>query len=215
MTQWFMDFDETLVVGPVTWALETVLPAMIRENNLPLDQARLDAAVLVGQQQAASGMGDMAILDILFTEMNWPHSLQKQLISNVFDHYVPSMFDDTLAFLERIGGVYVLSNNDHAPDVAMQLGLMPYIKVFFTPKICGVKTGKPKRDIWDFIRAAQNVEGAILVGDDPWSDGAFADACGIDCIILDRRDRFAHLTQYRRVRSLAAIPDASAGDALK
>ena len=66
MTQWFLDFDETLVVGPATWALESILPAMIREQSLPLNQARLDAAVLRGQEQAASGMGDMAILDILF-----------------------------------------------------------------------------------------------------------------------------------------------------
>jgi len=215
MTQWFLDFDDTLVVGPVTWALETVLPAMIRENNLSLDQAQLDASLLLGQEQAASGMGDMEILDVLFSEMGWPHSLKQQLITEVFDHYIPALFGDTLPFLQRMGSIYVLSNNNHAPDIAAHLGMTPYIKGFFTPKLCGVMVGKPDRALWDFVSDAYDVEGAILVGDDPWSDGTFADECGIDCILVDRLNRFAGMAQYRRVLSLAAIPDASAADALK
>lgn len=212
-TQWFLDFDETLVVGPASYALETVLPTMIRDNNLSLDQARLDAALLLGQEQAASGLGDMQILQVLFDEMGWPQSLKKQLATEVFDHYTPTLFDDALPFLERIGSIYILSNNNHAPEIAAHLGMTPYIKDFFTPKLCGVRTGKPQRDLWDVVSASYDVTGALLIGDDPWSDGAFANTCGIDCILVDRLDRFAHLTQYRRVRSLAAIPTASANAA--
>jgi FMN phosphatase YigB (HAD superfamily) len=216
MTQWFLDLDETLVVGPVSYALETALPTMIRDNNLSLDQARLNAALLWGQEQVASGMGDMEILKVLFDEMGWPHHLKPQLASDVFDHYTPALFNDTLPFLERVGSIYVLSNNNHAPEIAAQLGITSYIAEFFTPKRCGVSSGKPHRDLWDFVRGSQNVEGALLVGDDPWADGMFANTCGIDCILVDRLDRFAHLSQYRRVRSLGAIPAilaASANDA--
>jgi FMN phosphatase YigB (HAD superfamily) len=213
MTQWFLDFDETLVVGPVTWALQTVLPTMIRENALPNDQVKLDSALLIGQEQAARGMGDMEILDVLFSEMGWPHGLKQNLITEVFERYTPSLFADTLPCLERIGGIYVLSNNNHAPQIAQHLGMTPYIKGFFTPKLCGVTAGKPQRDLWDFVSASYDVESAILVGDDPWSDGAFADACGIDCILVDRLDRFGHLARYKRVASLDAIPIANANAA--
>ena len=213
MTTWFLDFDETLVVGPVSYALETALPTMIRDHNLTLDQMRLNAALLLGQEQAASGMGDMEILQILFDEMGWPHHLKQQLSSDVFEHYTPALFDDTLPFLERIGSIYVISNNNQAPEIARQLGLSLYIKAFFTPKLCGVSAGKPQRDLWDFVSASYDVTKALLVGDDPWSDGVFAITCGIDCILLDRRDRFAHLSQYRRVRSLAAIPTSGADSA--
>ncbi len=210
MTQWFLDFDETLVVGPVTWALETVLPAMIRENALSFDQTQLDAAILRGQEHAASGMGDMAILDVLFSEMGWPSHLQKKLLTDVFDNYVPVMFDDTLPFLKQVGSIYVLSNNSRSPEIAAQLGMTPYISRFFTPKLCNVKRGKPERDLWDFVCATHDVSDVVLVGDDPWSDGAFTDTCGIDFIMLDRLDRFPHLTQYKRISSLASIPGASA-----
>ena len=213
MTQWFLDFDETLVVGPITWAVQTVVPTMIRDNALPVEQKQLDAAVLRGQEQAAAGMGDMAILDLLFSEMGWPHDLQKQLLTDVFDHYTPTMYDDTLPFLRRVGSIYVLSNNNRSPEIAAQLGMTPYIKDFFTPKLCGTSRGKPERELWDFVSGSLDVEDAMLVGDDPWSDGSFADTCGIDYILLDRLDRFAHMTQYRRVASLAAIPSASAASA--
>jgi len=213
MTQWFLDFDETLVIGPISYSFETALPRLIRDNNLSHDQARLDAALLLGQEQAASGMGDMEILQVLFDEMGWPHHLKQQLSRDVFEHYTPALFEDTLPFLERVGSIYVLSNNNRAPEIAAQLGITPYIKDFFTPKLCGVSVGKPQRDLWDFVSATYDVKDALLVGDDPWSDGVFASVCGIDCILVDRLDRFAHLTQYRRVRTLGAILPASAGGA--
>jgi FMN phosphatase YigB (HAD superfamily) len=171
---------------------------------------RLDAALLRGQEQAANGLGEMEILDVLFSEMGWNHALKQQLAREVFDHYTPAVFDDTLPFLRRMGGICVLSNNNHAPEIAAYLGMTPYIKEFFTPKLASVPRGKPHRDLWDAVSATREVTSAALIGDDPWSDGAFADTCGIDCYLLDRLGRFGTLTQYRRITSLAAIPSASA-----
>lgn len=208
MTQWFVDFDDTLVVGPVTWALSTVLPNLIRDNALPYDTAQFDAVLLRAQEQSANGSSELEILDTMFRELGWPHHLQDELVRITFKEYVPAPFDDTLEFLKRMGGVYVLSNNNHAPEIAQQLGLAPYITRYFTPKLCDVPHGKPQPDLWSAVKATVGTAGAVLVGDDPWSDGAFSDACGIDCLLVDRLDRFESL-KYRRVRSLLAIPAAS------
>ena len=193
--QFFLDFDDTLVVGPVTWAIQHVFPQMIRVHGLPYSPTALDAALLAGQQGASAGADDTALLDDLFGRLGWPDDLKGYLFNAVFDHYQPSLFDDTLPFLQRLAEhdspIYVLSNNNHAPDLAHRLGLAPYITAFFTPKLCGVSRGKPHRDIWDTICADYPVKGAILVGDDPWSDGAFAEACGLLCYIVDRMDRFS------------------------
>ncbi len=205
MTQWFVDFDDTLVIGPVTWALETILPRLIAEHNLVSDPRHLDAALLRGQEQAAQGHGEMEILPILFDAMGWDHSLIEPLARDVFEHYIPALFPDTLPFLQRIGSVYVLSNNNHAPEIAAALGITPYVRKFFTPKRLGVVLGKPHRALWDALRKTCPVDNAVLVGDDPWSDGAFATACTIDCVIVDRLDRFGAVTTCRRVRSLAEI----------
>ena len=189
----------------MTWALETVIPRMIAEHGLANDPRRLTAALLRGQEQAARGMGEMEILPRLFDELGWDHRLMKQLTRDVFEHYVPALFADTLPFLQGVGSIYVLSNNNHSPEIAAQLGIEPYVSAFFTPKRLGVKRGKPHRDLWDAVLRRYPVENAVLVGDDPWSDGAFATACEIDCCIVDRLDRFATLTPHRRVRSLLEI----------
>ncbi len=208
MTHWFLDLDDTLVVGPVTWMLETGLPTLIRDHDLPLDRGRLDAALLRGQERAAHGHGEVEILDNVFNQMGWRSDLKQQVLREVFDRYAPALFEDTLPFLQRAGGVSVISNNNHAPEIAAAVGIAPYIIEYFTPKRRGVEHGKPERDLWDAVCASGSgvSEGAVLIGDNPWSDGAFAAACGIDCRIVDRLDRFAGLTPYPRVRSLAEIP---------
>ncbi len=193
------------MVGPITWALDSVLPRLIAEHGLESDPRRLDAALLRGQEQAARGQNDMEILPVLFDEMGWDHRLIEPLAREVFEHYTPSLFDDTLPFLERVGGVYVLSNNKHAPEIAADLGITPYVTEFFTPKLLGIERGKPHRELWDAVLKRVSVDNPLLVGDNPWLDEAFAAACGIECCLVDRLDRFAALTSCRRVRSLAEI----------
>jgi FMN phosphatase YigB (HAD superfamily) len=208
--QFFLDFDDTLVVGPVTWAIRNVFPQMIHDYDLPYSPALLETALLEGQRQASAGADDSALLDNLFGRLGWPDDLKGYLFNAVFDHYQPSLFDDTLPFLHRLAEhdlpVYVLSNNNYAPDIAQRLDIAPHITEFFTPKLCHVPRGKPHRDLWDSICADYPVKGAILVGDDPWSDGAFAEACGLLCYIVDRMDRFGTIPMvHARVGTLDEV----------
>jgi FMN phosphatase YigB (HAD superfamily) len=117
--------------------------------------------------------------------------------------------DDTLDFLAWLSGlqdrVFILSNNDGAQKIAGMLGIAPYIEGYFTPGLCGVRQGKPHRALWDYVVSRHNIGSAVMVGDDPWSDGAFADVCGVPCFIVDRLDRFGDLERYRRVTSLRDV----------
>lgn len=63
---WFLDFDDTLVVGPTTWGLTQALPRFVRRHNLPTDVGRLHAQALMAQQQLASGSQPAAILSQFF-----------------------------------------------------------------------------------------------------------------------------------------------------
>src|SRR5437763_1744939 len=123
--RWFIDFDDTLAIGPMTWALNHVVPSMIEEHKLPYDADLFLEQTLRAQQEANLGLGDDAVLDYIIKQ-----------------HTIPA--DETYT----------------------------------------------------------------IVGDDPWSDGSFADTCQINCWILDRLDRYARLypgKTYRWVRSLDEI----------
>ncbi len=215
MTTWFLDFDDTLAVGPVTWALNEVLPRLIAENHLPYDAVQFEAATLHAQEQSNTDAGDAAVIDDLFNMLGWPDSLKADLLTRTFDEYRPTLYEDTVEFLDYLSGqsaaVYILSNNNHAADMATHLGIAHYFKDVFTPKFCGGVRGKPQRAMWDFViekGIAQTSETIALVGDDPWSDGAFADSCELPCWILDRMSRFGHLypaKPYRWVRSFREI----------
>ncbi|HVU14615.1 MAG TPA: HAD family hydrolase [Phototrophicaceae bacterium] len=210
MTQWFLDFDDTLIVGPVSLTLDTVIPKLLKDNHLPLDQAKLDAAAVQGLEDAAHGKTEMQLLNGLFEAMDWPKPLMEQLLHDAFDHYRPVLYPDSLPFLQAVSPVYIISNNNRAPQFAELLGIMPYIKDIFTPIGSGVERGKPARDLWDVVCASCDIENAVMVGDDPWSDGAFATICGIEYYMVDRANRFASQTQFRRVRSLLDILDSHA-----
>jgi len=206
---WFIDFDDTLALGPTTWAVQTVLPEMIRQHALPADEHTLARALLRGQAQAASGLNEMIILDELFDAMGWPEGLKRTLIEAVFERYTPTLFADAIPFLQRLREhsqrVFILSNNNRAPELAEELGIGTLVEDIFTPKRCAVSRGKPDRALWDCVLAWLTPTAPIMVGDDPWSEGAFAAACAIDCILVDRLDRFAGISVFPRVRSLAEI----------
>jgi FMN phosphatase YigB (HAD superfamily) len=212
---WFIDFDDTLAIGPITWALSHVFPALIRDNNLPHDPATFDAAILHAQQRGNENVDESVLLDEFFTQMNWPLSLKENFLHQIYNGYVPTLFDDARPFLERLKQadqrVYVISNNNHAPYMIEQMGIRHYFTDVFTPKGCGGLPGKPQRDMWDYMLARHSFESGspvAMIGDDPWSDGVFSEQCGVQCWILDRMNRFADLYPtkgYCWVKSLAAI----------
>ncbi len=212
---WLIDFDDTLVVGPITWALDNVIPALIAEFDLPDDPPRLANAILTAQRQHNQNVDEAAILDDLFTALNWPDAPKKVFVQRIYSGYQPTLFEDALPFLERLQAagqtVFVVSNNDSAPQLAEMMGISAYFRGIFTPKVCGGVQAKPQRAMWDYLIAQHPIappDKITLVGDDPWSDGAFADVCGIQCWILDRMNRFASLHdqhQYQWARSLAEV----------
>src|SRR5258708_1407848 len=206
---WFVDLDDTLVVGPITWAINTVLPRLMEKYSLASSPTALAAALREGQEKAASGSGEAELLDLFFDRLGWPAELKRELVQEVFDNYQPSLFDDSLQFLTWLSdqrqSVFILSNNDRAVKIAGMLVIAPYIQEYFTTALCAVPKGKPDRALWDYVMSNFTIASAVLVVDDPWSDGAFADVCNIPCYIVDRLNRFRDMVHYRCVTSLSDI----------
>jgi FMN phosphatase YigB (HAD superfamily) len=213
--RWFIDFDDTLAVGPMTWAFENVIPRMVREHNLLYDPIIFDEAALTAQRHANENIDENIVLDDLFKKIDWPQELKDQFIHNIYTGYVPSLFDDALPFLDRLTAaaqdIFILSNNNHAAYLAKQLGIAHYFTAILTPQSCGGLPAKPQRDMWDYAVVQHAIEvaaPAVIVGDDPWSDGDFSQNCNISCWILDRMNRYGSLHEskpYKWVHSLSEI----------
>lgn len=214
-SNWFLDFDDTLVSGSTTWGLEHAVPQLIREHQLPYNPEAFQSAALVAQQQINGGIEIDAVLTELFDKLGWPQNLRQSLIKSVLSAYQPAIFEDALPFLNRLRekghAIYVISNNARAPEIAASMGLHNYMTALFTPAMFPGTKSKPHRSIWDSILAKYpqiDVAQSVIVGDDPWSDGAFAEACGLKCWIVDRRASFTTLYNqkpYRWVTTLADI----------
>lgn len=197
---WILDFDDTLVVGPNTWAIEKALPTFIEEYQLPYQAEQFGAVLLEAQRQGAQDdKGDDEVLNFVFATLNWPDNLKDELTDRVFKQYVPALFPDTLAFLEQLKAadqrLYIVSNNNYAPMLAEQLGIHAYFEAIYTPKQSQARP-KPHRGMWEALQQTHSLEtGAVvqIVGDDPWSDGQFALTCGADCWIIDRLERYQQL----------------------
>jgi FMN phosphatase YigB (HAD superfamily) len=197
---WILDFDDTLAVGPNTWAFEKVLPQLIHERNLPYDKPLYDSVMLQAQEKANNlELDDAEVFNFVFDSLGWSHDLRSELEQKVYQEYQPSLFPDTQPFLEKLKAaehtLYIISNNNHALALAKMLGIADYFAGIYTPKTCKVLP-KPKRDMWDFVTQQVEIDSAqtvYMVGDDPWADGAFAQACGHQCWILDRLGRYGSL----------------------
>lgn len=194
---WLLDFDDTLVLGPNTWAFQEVLPDLIRSNNLKYDQALFDEVTLKAQQQANEDVSEEELLNYVFNTLQWPDELKSELIHRVYNGYQPHLFEDAIPFLdyvrERGDKVYLVTNNNYAPQIAEGLGLTDYFVGMITPKQSEARA-KPHRDMWDALQAKYELEGDIvMVGDDPWADGTFAQTIGIPCWIIDRLVRYSSL----------------------
>jgi FMN phosphatase YigB (HAD superfamily) len=213
---WFLDFDDTLVSGALTWALEYRFPRLIQDYQLPFQAERFNQAVLIAQERSNQADEPAQILHDLFTDMQWPHDLESPIIREAMNDYQPRLFDDVLPFLERLqavgGPACVISNNSYAVTLAERLGVSRYVSAVYTPKNCPGSQPKPHRSLWDYVNTCQPLPNGyipVIVGDDPWSDGAFAMNCEVACWLVDRGNRFAthpSRQQFRWVRSLLDIP---------
>ncbi len=208
-----LDFDDTLVVAALTWTIDVGLPRFIQTHGLTASPEKLDAALLHAQEASRSGDDPMAVLTRFFEQMEWDHTLQMQLFNDVTEQYQPSLFADTLPFLQavkhRVERVIVLSNNNRAPAIAESLGIAPLLPVIITPKRAPGTLPKPDASLWHFARGQFpdiTTENTVFIGDDPWSDGAFAVACGLRFYLVDRKRRYRHLPHdvFRFIDQLTA-----------
>lgn len=210
----FLDFDDTLVSGMNTWALVHVLPDLIREHGLPFDEGRYREGLLVALESASQNRDESLILDTLFAHLGWPDTLKSTLMSRVFGDFSPTIFEDTVYFLDQMQAaghvLYIVSNNNQAAEILDALGLRHYFEAVFTPAHCQVKTGKPSGEMWQVVTSALSpldLSNACFVGDDPFSDGAFADVCGIPCYIIDRTGLYSALHPHKSYRWITSLGD--------
>jgi HAD superfamily hydrolase (TIGR01549 family) len=198
---WILDFDDTLAVGPNTWAFEVVLPQLIQERNLPYDKTLFDSVMLQAQEKANNqDLDDAEVFNFVFESLHWTIDLRSELEQRVYKEYQPALYPDTQPFLEKLAAaghtLFIISNNNHAPALAQMFGITDYFSGIYTPKLCENVSGKPKRDMWDYVMRQVTIDATQdvwMVGDDPWADGAFAQVCGHKCWILDRLGRYESL----------------------
>lgn len=213
---WLLDFDETLATGNISYAMQYAFPKFMREHNLKPEPERLQQVLLDVQKRASQVFEPMPLIEVLVEGMGWSPELVQPLFEAVWVVMTPELFPDVLPFLERLQArgkrVLIVSNSARTPEQIAVLELMPLLNGVFTPKTSPNTLPKPHRSLWDYVMTQHidlTPETAVMVGDDPWSDGAFADACGLPCWIVDRTNRYEKIreqTSYRWVRSLAEIP---------
>jgi FMN phosphatase YigB (HAD superfamily) len=212
---WLVDFDETLAVGSLTWVLG-YFPKFVHMHQLDADNARLQQVMLVLQERGRQTPDSMSLLKSLFEMMEWPSALQNQLLADLRSQFQPTLFDDALPFLERLHSynrrVYIISNNKRTPEHVNLLGIGQYVTEVLTPHSCPDTQPKPHPSLWNYLvmRQAEIDPGTTaIIGDDPWSDGGFAESCGLPCWIVDRQKRFSEMFRhkpYQWVQSLLDVP---------
>jgi FMN phosphatase YigB (HAD superfamily) len=212
---WLVDFDETLAIGSLTWALQYGFPKFSREHQLNYDEDRVQQIMLLLQERSRQEPDTPALLTALFDMMNWPRSLQNQFLADLRSSYHPVLFEDTLPFLEKLHKdrrrVYIVSNNKRTPEHMKLLHIDEYINGVFTPHICPNTQPKPHSSLWEYITKQEieiDPQTTGVIGDDPWADGAFAETCDLPCWIVDRTKRFSKMyaqKPYHWVKSLQEI----------
>lgn len=212
---WLIDFDETLAKSGISWALETAFPKLVKENQLSLDPVRLQQAVLAAQEKSARNEPTEVLVHELFGTMGWPAALEQPFLTDLLTNYEPVLFDDALPFMARLNEagkcVYVLSNNPLSHGLCVKLGIEPLVQAVYSPRVFPGVKGKPDVSYWAGLQARHpelQSDNTVIVGDDPWSDAMFAQNCGLDCWIVDRRDRLSEVSEkipFRRAQSLHEI----------
>jgi FMN phosphatase YigB (HAD superfamily) len=210
-----VDFDDTLAVGPITWGIERFLPDVMARHGLTPDRARLDAALLQAQEMSAVAYDNEQVLTNFLASMDWPKELWADLEVGFRFEFAFSLFEDTLPFLRHLRGrgvrTVVVSNNNRSPQLAAELGIAEHLAGFVTPSMHESLRPKPHPSMFGAVRAMWpdlDLTTTVLIGDDPWSDAAFAAACRLPCLLIDRGRRYRALTLPGRatfVDSLSAL----------
>lgn len=208
---WVLDFDDTLALGPNTWAFQTVLPDLIQKYQLPFDAPLFDAVTLKAQEQANLTDDEESVVRYVFEALNWDISLKDELINRVYHDYQPQLFDDTLDFLEHRAQhndtLLVVSNNNYAGHLLEQLGIAHYFKAVFTPKLTQ-KRAKPRHEMWSDVQAIVGNSVVQVVGDDPWSDGLFSQGHPqAQAWIIDRLERYTSLHGHMPYHFVTALTE--------
>ena len=209
---WLFDFDDTLVLGPNTWAFEVAMPEFIEKYELPYEKEKFDNVMLEAQKRGAEDASEAELLNYVFGELNWRDELKQELVNRVFYEYTPHLFDDTLQFLQAIRDknqqMFIISNNQHVHPIAEKLGIADYFEAIYAPVVNAGLKPKPAVDLWKKLQSDYNLTDLAnvrMVGDDPWSDGTFSQRCGFSCWILDRLNRYTSLhanLPYRWINTL-------------
>jgi FMN phosphatase YigB (HAD superfamily) len=209
---WILDFDDTLALGPDTWALQTVMPQLAQEYQMPFDAALFAEVTLKAQEQTSMTDDDEAVIRYVFESLKWDIALKDELINRVYNEFQPHLFEETIPFLESLveqgDMMLIVSNNNYTPYLAEQMGISKYFKAIFTPKVTQ-KRRKPHPDMWEDVKAIIGDVPLCVVGDDPWSDALFAQANPqATAYIIDRLGRYQSLHDTNPahfVSSLTAI----------
>jgi FMN phosphatase YigB (HAD superfamily) len=214
-TTWLIDFDDTLASGNLTWAVEYAFPKFVQENHLAYDKQQLGKIMLQLQERKHQNVPLSQLLYDLFTTMEWPHHLEHLLLDDLMTAYQPSLFEDVLPFLHRLKQrgrrIIVLSNNPHTLDNVSTLEIEHLVDKVYTPYNAPDTQPKPHPSLWTHILmdfGDMTPETTTIVGDDPWSDGSFADHFGLQCWLVDRSGRLTGKVNpngWRWVRSLDEV----------
>ncbi len=209
---WLLDLDDTLQVGMFSWAAIHIFPEIIQQVGAKPERATFEAAYARAQEIYKGGGDNDAVGDAFFQILGWPAALTTTVLKRFASEYQPALFDDTVSFLNWISArgdrLYLTTNNKWAHQVCQSLGIMHYFSDIVTPVDNSMK-GKPAPDMWNHLKAQAGLKDdsdVVLVGNELTTDGIFAENCGLDCIIVDRFERFAEMPDHCfRVTSLADI----------
>lgn len=210
---WLLDFDETLASGIITWGITRALPNLAREYDLAWDEKLLADALLVAQKHSSEISDPIPLMNEMFDAIGWDRAYQTPLMADLQANYRPEIYPDALPFLQHLReqgcSIFVVSNNKRTPKNVQALELSGLIDQVLTPALCPGCEPKPHRSLWDYLVGAVpdvTLTNSVVVGDDPWSEGTFAENCGLPCFLVDRLQRFGDLpAQYQRVSSLSDI----------
>lgn len=212
----FIDFDDTLVMGVQSWVLSSILPALLKEHDIVFDAEQFNQELLKAIEASNQSYALEEIGLNLFKEMTWPPHILKTIFNEIQTSYQPILYEDAMPFLERLLkadiAICIISNNPHAAHDAPGLGLTAVVQAVITPDKEGVILPKPSTTIWTHLQNQFediDVGQSFVVGDDPWTDGAFATAIDLPCFLVDREQRFRSLYEtspHVWVQSLDEIP---------